>query len=659
MKNLLLPLLLGLCTIAYGKDKTFKLESPDKQTEIHIDLTRAVSYSIYSQGRLILDQSQIGLELAGQKTLGVNPKLLKASRNSIHEVIQSPLYRTSNVENKYNELNLKFSDRFGLEFRAYNEGVAYRFYTLFKDSITIVDEIAEFNFDKDYTTYQAYSTNQKNPYASAFQNLYTEAPLSRPKVDNLAFLPITIDYGKELKLTIMESDLEDYPGMFIQGDSTRFSLKGHYALHPKTMKLTPRRYMTVVDSKEGFIAKTKGSRTYPWRILVITERDSDMPVNNLVYALAAPNRIGDASWVKGGLVSWEWWNNWGITKVDFSSGINMDTYKHYIDFASEYGLPYVILDEGWYTPQSGDMLTVIPELKLEELVDYGRSKNVGLILWTVFNVLDDQLDEACSRYSKLGIKGFKVDFLDRDDQEAVQMVYRLAEATAKHKLILNLHGIYKPTGLNRTYPNILNFEGVFGMEEVKWSKVEKDMMKYDVTMPFIRMMAGPLDYTPGAMRNANKSEYRDIYNNPISQGTRCHQLAAYIIHDSPLTMLADNPTIYRQESECTEFISSIPNTGIEETRVLKGELGEYIVTARRVGANWYIGGMTNWTARVLDLDLSFLNSDHYDFTLFKDGVNADKNATDYKKERGVLNNQSTITIQLAPGGGFAIKLIKQ
>ena len=337
----------------------------------------------------------------------------------------------------------------------------------------------------------------------------------------------------------------------------------------------------------------------------------------------------------------------------------MDTYKHYIDFASEYGLPYVILDEGWYTPQSGDMLTVIPELKLEELVDYGRSKNVGLILWTVFNVLDDQLDEACSRYSKLGIKGFKVDFLDRDDQEAVQMVYRLAEATAKHKLILNLHGIYKPTGLNRTYPNILNFEGVFGMEEVKWSKVEKDMMKYDVTMPFIRMMAGPLDYTPGAMRNANKSEYRDIYNNPISQGTRCHQLAAYIIHDSPLTMLADNPTIYRQESECTEFISSIPNTGIEETRVLKGELGEYIVTARRVGANWYIGGMTNWTARVLDLDLSFLNSDHYDFTLFKDGVNADKNATDYKKERGVLNNQSTITIQLAPGGGFAIKLIKQ
>ena len=334
----------------------------------------------------------------------------------------------------------------------------------------------------------------------------------------------------------------------------------------------------------------------------------------------------------------------------------MDTYKYYIDFAADNHIEFVILDEGWYNPEKGDMLTVIPELDLEELIRYGKSKGVDLILWTVFNVLDEHLEAACKKYSEMGISGFKVDFLDRDDQTAVEMTYRIADMTAKYKLTLDLHGFYKPTGLNRTYPNIINFEAVFGMEEMKWSSIQKDMMEYDVTMPYIRMMAGPVDYTPGAMRNASKKDFKDIYYNPMSQGTRCHQLAAYVVHDSPLTMLADNPTIYKREQECTDFIISIPNKGIEETRVLQGKVGESIIMAR---TSWYIGGMTDWTAREITLDFDFLDNGNYEVILFKDGINADKQAEDYKQEQFTITPASKKKIRMASGGGFAMTITKK
>ena len=412
-------------------------------------------------------------------------------------------------------------------------------------------------------------------------------------------------------------------------------------------------------SRTDYIARTEGTRNYPWRIWAVTEQDIEMPVNNLVYALASPNRIGDCSWIKTGKVAWEWWNDWGIYNVDFKAGINMETYKYYIDFAADNRIEFVVLDEGWYNPGKGDMLTVVPELDLKELVRYGKSKGVDLILWTVFNVLDDQLEEACKKYAEMGISGFKVDFLDRDDQTAVEMAYRIAEMTAKYKLTLDLHGFYKPTGMNRTYPNIINFEAVFGMEEMKWSKIEKDMMEYDVIMPYIRMMAGPVDYTPGAMRNATKKDFKDIYYNPMSQGTRCHQLAAYIVHDSPLTMLADNPTIYKEEQECTDFIVSVPNKNIEETRVLQGKLGEFIVMARKVDGNWYVGGMTDWNQREITLDFGFLSEGTYEVTLFSDGVNANKQAEDYRKETFKVTSASMRKINMAFGGGFAMAIVKK
>ena len=302
------------------------------------------------------------------------------------------------------------------------------------------------------------------------------------------------------------------------------------------------------------------------------------------------------------------------------------------------------------------MLTVIPELDLTELIAYGKSKGVEIVLWTVFNVLDSQLEAACKKYADMGIKGFKVDFLDRDDQTAVEMVYRIAEMTARYKLTLDLHGIYKPTGINRTYPHIINFESVFGMEEVKWTDIKNNMPLYDVTFPYIRMMAGPVDYTPGAMRNATKADWRAMYYTPASMGTRCHQLAAYIVHDSPFTMLCDAPTNYLNEQECVDFIASLP-VEVDSTFIASGELGKYIVTVRKKDVNWYIGGMTNWDERDVQLDFSFLPEGmSYTAVLFKDGVNANKQAEDYRKETIRIDKDSRLTLHLASGGGFAMKL---
>jgi alpha-glucosidase len=491
----------------------------------------------------------------------------------------------------------------------------------------------------------------------AFQNFYDNCSLSAAK-DILAFLPVTVDCG-EVKVTVMESDLEAYPGMFIEVDKEKMGLKGVFAPYPKATDHYPWRMQEYVTETEDFIAKTSGERNYPWRVLAVSRNDAELPVNNMVYALASPSRVADTSWIKGGKVAWDWWNDWGLSGVDFKAGINMPTYKHYIDFAAKYGLEYIILDEGWYNPKSGNMLNTIPEINLPELVEYGKSKNVGIVLWTVFNVLDKDLKAACKKYSEMGIKGFKVDFLDRNDQAAVEMVYRICEECSKHKLILDLHGIYAPTGINRTYPNVLNFEGVFGMEEAKWTYADKtDMPLYDVTFPFIRMQAGYVDFTPGGFRNASKKDFQPIYYNPLTMGTRCHQLAMYIIHDSPFTMLADNPIIYEQESECTQFIASLP-TVYDEMKIVDGKIGEYIIVARRLGDDWYIAGQTNWNQRKADFTLDFIeNPNEYEVEYIIDGLNADKDARDYviKREGQIKTNWS---IHMASGGGFAMKIIKK
>ena len=648
-----LLLFIGNAPLA-AKVKNYTLSSPDGGLKVEISTGDGLSYRIMHENDTILSHSNIGLVLADGTLVGKSSRVTRERRKKIEDKVESPFYRFKEFVAACNELDLKLQGGFGVTFRAYDDGVAYRFYTTVASEVTVKDEVAEFNFLQDYTAYLPYTTNDKKPMAMAYQNVYDVTPLSKAQ-PKLAFLPVTVDCGS-VKLTLLESDLEAYPGMFVQSQQGKYGLKGVFAPYPAKTDFYPWRKQEYVTETTDFISRSRGSRSYPWRVLAITEKDTDMPVNNLVYALASPNRIGDTSWIKTGKVAWDWWNDWNLKGVPFKAGINMDTYKYYIDFASRNGLEFIVLDEGWYDPKSGDMLTVIPELDLPELIAYGKSKGVEIVLWTVFNVLDSQLEAACKKYADMGIKGFKVDFLDRDDQTAVEMVYRIAEMTARYKLTLDLHGIYKPTGINRTYPHIINFESVFGMEEVKWTDIKNNMPLYDVTFPYIRMMAGPVDYTPGAMRNATKADWRAMYYTPASMGTRCHQLAAYIVHDSPFTMLCDAPTNYLNEQECVDFIASLP-VEVDSTFIASGELGKYIVTVRKKDVNWYIGGMTNWDERDVQLDFSFLPEGvSYTAVLFKDGVNANKQAEDYRKETIRIDKDSRLTLHLASGGGFAMKL---
>ena len=648
-----LLLLIGNASFA-AKEKKYVLSSPDGTLKVEISAGNELAYQVMHGNDTILSHSNIGLVLENGTIVGKTPRITGERRRKIKDNIESPFYRFKEFVATGNELDLKLKGGFGIIFRAYNEGVAYRFYTTQSSDIIIKEEQAEFNFKEDYTAYLPYTTNDKKPMAMAYQNVYDITPLSKAQ-PKLAFLPVTVDCGS-VKLTLLESDLEAYPGMFVQSQQGKYGLKGVFAPYPAKTDFYPWRKQEYVTETTDFISRSRGFRSYPWRVLAITEKDTDMPVNNLVYALASPNRIGDTSWIKTGKVAWDWWNDWNLKGVPFKAGINMDTYKYYIDFASRNGLEFIVLDEGWYDPKSGDMLTVIPELDLTELIAYGKSKGVEIVLWTVFNVLDSQLEAACKKYADMGIKGFKVDFLDRDDQTAVEMVYRIAEMTARYKLTLDLHGIYKPTGINRIYPHIINFESVFGMEEVKWTDIKNNMPLYDVTFPYIRMMAGPVDYTPGAMRNATKADWRAMYYTPASMGTRCHQLAAYIVHDSPFTMLCDAPTNYLNEQECVDFIASLP-VEVDSTFIASGELGKYIVTVRKKDVNWYIGGMTNWDERDVQLDFSFLPEGmSYTAVLFKDGVNANKQAEDYRKETIRIDKDSRLTLHLASGGGFAMKL---
>ncbi len=651
----ILSLLLLIRNASFAaKEKKYVLSSPDGTLKVEISAGNELAYQVMHGNDTILSHSNIGLVLENGTIVGKTPRITGERRRKIKDNIESPFYRFKEFVATGNELDLKLKGGFGIIFRAYNEGVAYRFYTTQSSDIIIKEEQAEFNFKEDYTAYLPYTTNDKKPMVMAYQNVYDITPLSKAQ-PKLAFLPVTVDCGS-VKLTLLESDLEAYPGMFVQSQQGKYGLKGVFAPYPAKTDFYPWRKQEYVTETTDFISRSRGSRSYPWRVLAITEKDTDMPVNNLVYALASPNRIGDTSWIKTGKVAWDWWNDWNLKGVPFKAGINMDTYKYYIDFASRNGLEFIVLDEGWYDPKSGDMLTVIPELDLTELIAYGKSKGVEIVLWTVFNVLDSQLEAACKKYADMGIKGFKVDFLDRDDQTAVEMVYRIAEMTARYKLTLDLHGIYKPTGINRTYPHIINFESVFGMEEVKWTDIKNNMPLYDVTFPYIRMMAGPVDYTPGAMRNATKADWRAMYSTPASMGTRCHQLAAYIVHDSPFTMLCDAPTNYLNEQECVDFITSLP-VETDSTFIASGELGKYIVTVRKKDVNWYVGGMTNWDRRDVELDFSFLPEGvRYMATLFVDGINADKQAEDYRMEKRIVDRESRMKLHLASGGGFAMKL---
>ena len=642
---------------AMAAPKTYDLVSPDGRLKVEIKTGNGICYTLQHDSDVLLEDSYLGLYLTDGTSFGENAKVTGTSRRSVSEIYKTVLYKKAQVKDSFNELTLKFKN-FSLIFRAYDDGMAYRFVSRMKKPFTVKDELASFNFAEDWNMWAAYvcqhTETLESQYYNSFENQYSYTPVSEWNKDRMAFLPLMVDGPHGKKIVITEADLMNYPGMYLYNGDGGSDIAARFAGYPDEVKQGGHNNLQMeVQSRKPFIAECGAAEVFPWRIIAVSENDLQMADNDMVYRLATPaDPEADWSWVKPGKVAWDWWNAWNIRGVDFVSGINNDTYKYYIDFASANGIEYVILDEGWSVNGAADLFQVVPEIDLEMLVAYAAERNVGLILWAGYWAFDRDMEKVCEHYSKMGIKGFKIDFMDRDDQYMVDFHRRAAETAAKYHMMVDFHGTYKPTGLHRTYPNVVNYEGVHGLEQMKWSPASVDQVTYDVTVPYIRMMAGPMDYTQGAMRNATRSNYHPVNDEPMSQGTRCRQLAEYVIFDSPLNMLCDSPSNYMKETECLEFIAEIP-TVWDETRGLSGKVGEYIAMARRSGDTWYIGGMTDWNARELTIDLSFLPEGDHEVVIFRDGANAYRAASDYKKETVKLPADGKLTVHMAPGGGFA------
>ena len=645
--------------MANAETKSYQLYSPDGKTCVEVNNDGALTYSVSRNGIKLLNPSEIGMQLSGGVEFGAGDKVKKVQKRSVDQTLYPVIYKKAEVQDKFNELKLSFKN-YDVIFRAYDDGIAYRFVSNLKGDYTVNKEDALFSFAGDWNAYIPYVFKNTLPletqFYSSFENTYVHNPLSSWNKERLAFLPITVEAPAGMKICITESDLLDYPGMYLHGEGTT-ELKGVFAPYPKEVKQGGHNMLQgEVQSRESFLAKASGTTAFPWRTLIITDEDRQLSVNDMVWKLARPSE-GDFSWVKPGKVAWDWWNDWNIYGVDFRAGINNDTYKYYIDFASSKGIEYVILDEGWAVNLQADLMQVVPEIDLEELAAYAESKGVGLILWAGYWAFNRDMEGVCSHYSKMGIKGFKIDFMDRDDQQMVEFYVNAAKTAAKYHMMCDFHGAFKPAGLQRTYPNVVNFEGVHGLENMKW-QADVDQVVYDLTIPFTRMVAGPMDYTQGAMKNANRSNYRPVNSEPMSQGTRCRQLAEYVIFESPLNMLCDSPSNYMAEPECTKFIAEIPTTW-DESIALDAKIAEYAVTARRKGDTWYVGAMTDWNARDMDIDLSFLGSGSWKMEIFRDGPNADRAARDFVKEEKTLPSDKKVSIHMAPGGGWTAKITRR
>ena len=655
-KKILQPvLILFISSLVHAqKSKSFNITSPDGNIQLKVGAGSKLQWSVTHQSQAIIAPSSISLKLQSGEVLGDNAQITSSKNEKVNNKIAALNYKKDTVEDNYTQLTLNCNGDYGVIFRAYNDGVAYRFFTKKNDSIIIQSEEADFNFTDDEYAYIPYSNQPHNhdKYECSFENTYQHIKLSQFVKDTVAFAPVLVELANNKKAVITEADLEDYPGMFLTNGKILTGLSGDFAPYVLEDKQGGHNNLQAyVTKRADYIARTNGTRSFPWRVVVISTSDKDLLNNDMVYRLASPSRVEDVSWIKPGKVAWDWWSDWNISHVDFKAGINTQTYKYYIDFAAANHIEYILLDEGW--ANSLDIMQIVPEVNLQEIIDYGKQKNVGVWLWGGWLPLDKKIDEALGKYSKMGIKGFKIDFMDRDDQKMVQFYYRMAKKAAEYYLMIDYHGAYKPTGLQRTFPNILNIEAVHGMEQLKWSN--PDMPQFDVSIPFIRMIAGQMDYTPGAMRNGTKETFRPINAMPMSQGTRCHQLAMYVMYEAPFEMLSDNPTTYMREQECLNFMSNVPTT-FDETVELDGKVSEYAAIARRKGDSWYVGAMSNWNARDITIDLSFLKDGNYEAEIFQDGINADRDATDYKKEVKQVSSKDKLTVHLSNGGGWVAKI---
>jgi alpha-glucosidase len=637
-------------SLAVGDAKaqsSYDLRSPNNRIEVRIRTANGIRYDVLLGGRAILQDCTLSIDV-DHKKLGAEAKVLKHKESSQDRVLE-PVVRQkfAKIRENYKELHLDLDGGYGVTFRAYNEGAAYRLETsLPQAEVKIYGEEMNLNFPSNYVVYYP----EEESFFSHNERKYLPRHLAAIDPAFIATLPAVVDVENGAKVAIAESDVEEYPGLWLRGTSGN-GLAATFPPYPLKEKLERESDVRVVEAAD-YIAVTKGTRTFPWRIIGIAEKDGDLLTNQLTWLLAKPSQVQDTSWIKPGKVAWDWWNDWNVYGVDFKAGVNTQTYKYYIDFAAKYGIPYILLDAGWY--RNGDVLDVVPEVNMEELTAYAKEKNVRVILWVLWNKLGDQLEKALDQYAKWGIAGIKVDFMQRSDQKLIDYYHKVSRETAKRKMLVDFHGDQKPATMTRTWPNLIGTEGVRGMEWDKWS-AETDP-DHDVTLPFTRMVLGPMDYTPGAMLNAQKNDFRAIGHRPMSQGTRCHQLAMYVVFEAPLQMLSDSPSNYLREPEIMEFLGPVPSEW-DDTKVLDGKIAQYVAVARRNGKDWYVGAMTNWSPRELEIDFSFLPEGNFTLQAYQDGVNADRMGSDYKMVKSQVNRGTKLKIKLAPGGGWAGRIV--
>jgi len=646
MKKLFVLLLILAGVSAYSAPKTYKVTSPDGKIVVTVNAGTDIKLSASYQGREVITSLKAGLVQSTGKTFGENETVRKAVYGKIEQVLEPVVpHKHSKIEDRCNTLLITFRSGFAVNFRVYDDGIAYRFETALKDDLIIKNEISEITFPSGSRSWYPLEES----FMSHNERQYIYSSVDTLKEKHLASLPalFTVD---DINVLLTEADIQDYPGMWLRGNGAG-GLKGVFPQYPETERLKGDRNLFITKTKD-YIAQTKGTRTYPWRAFVIAGNDAKLVESELVYKLGAPNTTGNTDWIKPGQVAWDWWNANNIYGVDFRSGINTATYKYYIDFAAKNGIEYIIIDDGWY-PLGLTVLKSIPELDIPELCRYAQSKNVGVILWVVWNLFWDEMDDAVALYEKWGVKGVKVDFMQRDDQKVVNFYHEAARKTFEHHLLIDFHGSYKPDGLIRTWPNAITREGVMGMENNKWSRnITPD---HELTLPFTRMVAGPMDFTPGAMINMEKANFTPVFTRPSSQGTRVHQMALYVLYESPLQMLSDSPSNYMKEQECTDFLVNIPVVW-DDLKVLEAKIADYLLLARRSGNDWFVGALTDWNAREMVLDLSFLPAGEFVIEIFQDGINADKHAQDYKHLKKNVKQGEKLKINLAPGGGWVARI---
>ncbi|MEP7143890.1 MAG: glycoside hydrolase family 97 protein [Ferruginibacter sp.] len=632
------------------------ISSPDGKIKIEIKTANKISYAIYYDNKPIVLPSLINIKLGNNTSIWDNTRIQKITKAAVSDSIFSPVpEKRIRIKDEYNELTIQFKQPFILVFRAYNDGVAYRFKTRFRDSIIIQDETAEFNFPAGGSLYypEVEKRTDADSFHTSFEAVYQYRPIDSVANTALFFNPVLVAPPGGPKIVITESDIEDYPGMFHRGTGSN-SITGCFAHYPLKELINVSDYpQYVVTERANYIAATKGTRSYPWRVLAIAAKDADLPGNDIVYRLAPPSRVKDVSWIHPGKGTDEWIIGINLFNIPFKAGINTATYKYYIDFAKKFGLDRIMMDAGW--SDNKDLFKINPAINMDELVAYAKSKGVRISMWTLALTLDRQLDSALAQFKKWDIDFIMTDFMDRDDQKMVNFYYRIAEACAKNKIMIMFHGAFKPAGFNRTYPNAITREAVLGSEYNAWSN--KADPRHDLLLPFIRMVGGPLDYEPGLLDNATLQQFRPIGEKVMSMGTRCHQLAMFVVYDNPMQIFSGNPSQGLLEPAFMNLLGSIPSTW-DETIILDGKVGEYIVTARKKGNDWYIAGMTNWDERMLKIDRSFLPEGTYEFESCEDGINANRYPSDYKIIKGNLTNQQTIELPMAKGGGYFMRLKK-